>query len=143
MFSVRPKTINGCLFWMLGSNDTEQIKYWQKRLNADIAAQAEFGLMAQYALEELVKPLGSEEFGPVRSARLYRQLGEQGFQFGVLEVQRVLDAAVRGSGNDPRVSDNQAVKIRIGLFRLIASVHEVSGDALEDIVSRAEARLPG
>lgn len=138
---MQPQTTNGYLFQALGRNDIEKIKYWQARLNEDEGAQDEFGVMARYALEELVTSIGAKAFGSFAVARLHKQLVTQGFQFTRLEVLRVLEAAIRRGDEDRRVEDAQAIKIRIGLFRLIASVHGVLDDKLDEIVVRAEDRL--
>lgn len=135
-----PVTTLGRLFSALGHNDTEQVKRWQGVVNQDAEAQDTIDLMAEYALAELVVA-GPKKFGNFEVARIHRALGGRGFQFGLFEVQRVLDFASGRKVDLSKLSVGDLIKVRIGLFQLIAQTYEILDSDLDEAVVRAEERV--
>jgi len=133
----QPRTTLGRLFSALGRDDTEQVKHWQRVANDDVEAQDTVDLMAQYAMAELLAA-GPRKFGALEVARIHRRLGARGFSFGLFEVQRVLDAASGKNADLSKLSVGQLIKLRIGLFQLIALNYGIAEPALDGAIVRAE-----
>jgi hypothetical protein len=135
-----PASTLGRLFSALGRNDTEQIKRWQGAMNADAEAQDTIGIMAEYALAELVAA-GPKKFGNRDVARIHHALGQRGFQFGLFEVQRVLDAASGKKVDLSKLTVGQLIKMRIGLFQHITLGYNISESVMDGAIVRAEEKV--
>lgn len=135
-----PTTINGCYFRALGRHDDEDIKYWSSKLTVDAKSLDTIHRMGLLALEELLVELGMRKVKASEMAKMHRKLRGLGFDFGMLELQRVWEAAARHE-EDSRVSEDQALRIRMSLFRYLSEDHGVAPEALDAAIVRAEDRL--
>lgn len=136
-----PVSTNGFYFQALGLRDGEALKRWQAKLNADAQALDTADLMALFALEELVAELHMRRVKVSEIARMHHRLRSLGFDFSLREIQRIWESAVRRTGEDFGVPEDQALHIRMSLFRFISEYHDISKEALDGVIDRAEGRV--
>lgn len=98
-----PTTVSGSYFYALGRHNNEQIEFWQRKLAMDEKALDTAHRMSIFALEELLVELGMRRAKSSEMAKMHRRLRALGFDFSVLDVQRVWDADVHHEGKDSRV----------------------------------------
>jgi hypothetical protein len=141
MVHMGPVSTIGFYFQALGRQDNEALKRWQAKLNVDVQALDTADLMALFALEELVAELDMRRAKASEIAKMHRRLRALGFDFGLREIQRIWESAVRRAGENSGVPEDQALRIRMSLFRFISEDHKISKEALGEVIDRAEGRV--